>query len=309
MRTQCAVLSALTRAPDSQDGPGTLDGAAAFSLVRTITQSRGDRLHWENAQENVFCMNALADYARRFEDPSPALTATAAIDGRALGSVRIDDIRADAVSLMRPIEPADPGARRELALEAAGRGRVYYAARISYAEPAGASSAVNAGIDVRRELSVQRAGERVLLDNTAAVAQGELVRVDLFLSLPTARQFVVVDDPIPGGLEPVNRDLANASVVDAEAGDFQAAGGSWYFQFSDWRHYAVSRYSFNLRELRHDAARFYADYLPPGNYVLSYSAQAIAAGEFSHAPVAAAEAYDPDVYGLGRVGTLVVTPP
>jgi uncharacterized protein YfaS (alpha-2-macroglobulin family) len=70
----------------------------------------------------------------------------------------------------------------------------------------------------------------------------------------------------------------------------------------------VSRYSFHLRELRHDAARFYADYLPPGNYLLSYTAQAIAGGEFAHAPATAIEAYDPDIYGQDIAGTLTVTP-
>ena len=39
------------------------------------------------------------------------------------------------------------------------------------------------------------------------IKRGELVRVDLFVSLPTPRHFVVVDDPVPGGLEPVNRDF------------------------------------------------------------------------------------------------------
>ena len=71
----------------------------------------------------------------------------------------------------------------------------------------------------------------VLLANPARVRRGELVRVDLYMSLPTARNFVVVDDPVPGGLEPVNRDLANASLVDAAAGDFQAAGGAYWFRF------------------------------------------------------------------------------
>jgi hypothetical protein len=138
------------------------------------------------------------------------------------------------------------------------------------------------------------------------IRRGELVRVDLYMSLPTARNFVVVDDPVPGGLEPVNRDLATASLVDADAGGFQAAGGSMWFHYGDWQEYGVSRYSFYHQELRHDAARFYSDYLPPGNYHLSYSAQAIAEGEFAVMPTKALEMYDPDVYGLSLPGTLDV---
>jgi uncharacterized protein YfaS (alpha-2-macroglobulin family) len=136
--------------------------------------------------------------------------------------------------------------------------------------------------------------------------RGDLVRVDLFVSLPTARNFVVVDDPVPGGLEPVNRDLATASTVDADKGAFQAAGGSWWFRYSDWSSYGVSRWSFYHQELRHNAARFYSEYLPAGNYHLSYTAQAIAPGEFVIMPVKAEEMYDPDVFGKGVPGMLKV---
>ncbi|HLF09885.1 MAG TPA: hypothetical protein VJA26_01620, partial [Gammaproteobacteria bacterium] len=116
----------------------------------------------------------------------------------------------------------------------------------------------------------------------------------------------VVDDPVPGGLEPVNRDLANTSLIDADAGAFDAAGGSWWFQYSDWRDYGASRWSFYHQEVCHDAVRFYSDYLPPGNYHLSYTAQAIAEGEFTSMPAKAVEMYDPDVYGLSFPGTLNV---
>ena len=180
--------------------------------------------------------------------------------------------------------------------------------RMTYAPTDEAAIEVNAGVDLHKELSVQRNGEWVLLTSPMEVRRGDLVRVDLYLSLPTARHFLVVDDPVPGGLEPVNRDLANASEVDAEAGDFQAAGGSWWFRFTDWVGYGASRWSFYHRELRHDSVRFYSEYLAPGNYHLSYSAQAIAAGRFASPAARAVEMYDPDVYGLSLPGTLDVRP-
>jgi uncharacterized protein YfaS (alpha-2-macroglobulin family) len=180
---------------------------------------------------------------------------------------------------------------------------------MSFAPTAAASERSNAGIDVRRELSVQRDGEWLLLERAARIERGELVRVEIFLSLPTAGHFVVVDDPVPGGLEPINRDLATSSFVDADAGEFERAGGSWWFQFGDWQLYNLTRYSFHHQELGHDAVRFYSDYLPPGNYLLSYTAQAIAEGEFAQLPVHAEQMYDPDVYGTGLNGSLTVTAP
>jgi uncharacterized protein YfaS (alpha-2-macroglobulin family) len=68
--------------------------------------------------------------------------------------------------------------------------------------------------------------------------------------------------------------------------------------------YDISRWSFYRQEIRHDSVRFYSDYLTPGNYHLSYTAQAIAEGEFKSMPVLAEEMYDPDVYGKGTEAEL-----
>jgi uncharacterized protein YfaS (alpha-2-macroglobulin family) len=57
---------------------------------------------------------------------------------------------------------------------------------------------------------------------------------------------------------------------------------------------------------RHEAARFYADYLPAGHYHLSYGAQAMAEGQFSASATKAEEMYDPDVYGKGLPGQVTV---
>jgi len=116
----------------------------------------------------------------------------------------------------------------------------------------------------------------------------------------------VVQDPLPGGMETVNRDLATASTVDAAAGEFDRAGGSFWFKYGDWLDYGFSRWSFYHQELRHDSARFYADWIDAGNYHLSYTAQAIADGSFNAPPVTAEEMYDPDVYGRGIGRTLTI---
>ncbi len=303
--SSCAVLSAIAAGAlaGGEIGP---DGGVPFALVRAITQARGNRDHWENTQENVFCTRALLDYARRFEPAQPALEVTASLGAAPLGSARFGSVHDAAVTLARPIGPSDVGTASTLTLERRGTGRAYYAARMSYAPVEAAAEEVDAGVEVHREYSVQRGGRWVLLGNPVTLNQGELVRVDVYLSLPTAREFLVVDDPVPGGLEPVNRDLANASAVDADAGGFEAAGGSIWFRFSDWLGYGVSRWSFYHRELKHDAVRFYSDYLPPGRYHLSYSAQAVAAGEFAALPTRAVEMYDPDVYGLALPATVHV---
>ena len=304
MRSNCAILTGLTALGErNRQRVGDLP----FKLVRAITLTRGNRDHWQNTQENVFCMNALIEFSRVYEQIPPRMRVTAALDSASMGENEFTDIRDEAVTFSRDLREGDPGQIRKVRITREGDGRLYYATRLRYAPLLQYARRTNAGIDIRREYSVQRDDKWVLLEQPFNIERGELVRVDIYVSLPTARHFVVVDDPVPGGLEPVNRDLATTSVVDAEAGDFNSSGGSWWYNFDDWRGFGYSRWSFYHRELRHDAVRFFSDYLPAGNYHLSYSAQAIATGVFKIAPVHSEEMYDPDVFGKGRAGTLKVT--
>ncbi len=305
LRSQCAILQAFLAYGETEAG-AKLIGDVSFKLVRSITAARGDRDHWENTQENLYCANALADYRRIYEKETPALTARVALGSEPLGEARFNDFRTPAITLSRPNGSADAGRKLPLRIEREGQGRLYYATRLSYAPSDTTAQEVNDGLEIHREYSVERDGAWQLLESPMKLKLGELVRVDLYLSLPGARNFVVVDDPVPGGLEPVNRDLATASTVDADKGEFQAAGGAFWFRYSDWSEYGVSLWSFYHRELKNDAARFYADYLHAGNYHLSYTAQAMAAGTFTVSPARAEEMYEPDVYGKGLPAQLVV---
>ena len=305
LRTNGAILSAL--AAYARTDPGQqLVGDIPFKLVRYITQSRKNRDHWENTQENMFCMNALVDYSRQYESEKPAMKIRALFDAQVMGRAQFSDVRDNPVEFKRPIGANDPGRAAAIRLEREGQGRLYYSARLAYAPRTLKTDPVNAGIEIHREYSLERDGQWELLKSPMPLKRGDLVRVDLFVSLPAARNFVVVGDPVPGGLEPVNRQMATASTVDADKGAFQPAGGSWWFRYSDWSSYGVSRWSFYHQELRHNAARFYSEYLPAGNYHLSYTAQAIAPGEFVVMPVHAEEMYDPNVYGQGVPAVLKV---
>ncbi|HEX2752035.1 MAG TPA: large extracellular alpha-helical protein, partial [Alphaproteobacteria bacterium] len=258
-------------------------------------------------QENMFCMNALAAYSRVYENVKPDMTVKASLNGTAFGTTTFKDLRDDPVTFEKPMSPENVGQKATVDITRKGDGRLYHATRLRYAPRADFSKPVNAGMEVNREYSVERDGKWMLLKEKDSIKRGELVRVDLYLSVPAARNFVVVNDPLPGGLETVNKDLATASAVDADKGAFKAADGSWFFKFSDWQGYNVSRWSFYHKEMRHDRVVFYSEYLPPGNYHLSYTAQAIAEGQFTRMPTLAEEMYDPDVYGKSVMGELDVT--
>ncbi|MFH2043605.1 MAG: alpha-2-macroglobulin family protein [Pseudomonadota bacterium] len=305
LRSNCSILSSLLSAQAESD-QGAAIGDIPFKLVRSITQSRGNRDHWENTQENVFCLNALIDYSTMYEKGDPAMKVSVSFDGKKIGDTSFSSKSDPMVTISRPIREDDPGRLAKIDIKKEGEGRLYYSARISYDLKEDNAARINSGIEVRREYSVERDGKFILLNSPMDIKRGELVKVDLFVSVPTARHFVVINDPIPGGLEPLNTDLATASSVDADKGSFKAAEGSWFYQFSNWSYYGRYFWSFYHKELRHDSARFYADYLPAGNYHVSYTSQAIAEGKFTVMPVYVEEMYDPDVYGKGLPATLNV---
>jgi hypothetical protein len=177
---------------------------------------------------------------------------------------------------------------------------------VSWSPTSASSEPRLAGLEIGREYHVERDGRWVRLDAPVRVARGDLVRVDLYLFAPGPRNFVVVDDPVPGGFEPVNRELGTTSEVDADEAQEEFPPDALWFRYDDWQSFSLTAWTFYHRELRHDAARFYSEYLPAGRYRLSYVAQAIAPGTFAAPAPRAEEMYDPDVFGTGVAGTIEV---
>ncbi len=296
LRENCAILSVLLGLEKSVELKNQI-GELPSKLVRMITQSRKNRDHWENTQENMFCMNSIVDYAKEYEKVVPSMTGSVSFDSQEFGKFKFASVKDEAQTFIRPIIQEDLGVSKKLEVKKIGDGRLYYQAKLQYAPKKQFTELVNSGIEIRREYSVERNGKWELLSTPMNLKKSEIVRVDLFLSLPTARNFVVVNDPVPGSFEPINSDLATSSVLDASKGNYVASGGSWYLKFNDWISYNFSRWSFYHKEVGHSAVRFYSDYLSAGNYHLSYTAQVIAEGEFSVSPAIAEEMYDADIYG------------
>src|SRR5690606_33837819 len=105
-------------------------------------------------------------------------------DDESLGRARFSARTDAAIELSRPLRPEDPGVPRTLRLERGGTGRVHYTARVEYAPDGEAARPIDAGVALRKEIHVQRGGEWLLLDDDTLLSPGELVRVDLYVSLP-----------------------------------------------------------------------------------------------------------------------------
>lgn len=304
-RNDAAILSAFTSLSRTAYGKALL-GDTPEKLARSLVLAVGAGGFWPSTQENAFAITALSDYARLFEKSKPDILARAFLGNEPLGQAAFNSFTLPAVTLARPLSSSDVGLHQNFLIERKGVGRLYYAARASFAPMAEKSALTNAGMELIREYSVEKGGKWVLAGRPLEVKRGDLVRVDLYVTIPSGRYYVVADDPVPGGLEPVNRELATASGVDAAKGETEPAPGAYYYKSPEWNAYGWSRYSFYHQELRHGSARWYSDYLPKGRYHLSYVAQAVAAGTFTAQPALAQEMYSPDVYGKGLTEKLTV---
>jgi len=151
-----------------------------------------------------------------------------------------------------------------------------------------------------------------------SVSEGELVRVRMRVTVKSERHFLVLDDPLPAGLEAVDLSLRTAAALpgpgvalqaddngddasDADQGDDpnQWGYGSWDSGWwSPWDH----------KELRDDRVVYVATYLWPGVYTASYIARATTPGVFMRPPAHAEEMYNPSVSGRSDGGVFTVTP-
>src|SRR3546814_1385230 len=66
-------------------------------LVRAISQNQRQEGYWGNTQENMFCANALADYAAAYESVTPDLQVTATLDDTPLGTAELKGVSATPV--------------------------------------------------------------------------------------------------------------------------------------------------------------------------------------------------------------------
>ncbi len=153
-----------------------------------------------------------------------------------------------------------------------------------------------------------------------SVAEGELVRVRMRVTIKSERHFLVLDDPLPAGLEAVDLSLRTAAALPGPGAAFETSGdadddtgsdesdngsanrwgyGTWDSGWwSPWDH----------KEIRDDRVVYVATYLWPGVYTASYIARATTPGVFMRPPAHAEEMYNPAVSGRSDGGMFTVTP-
>ena len=283
------------------------DHALLAQSVRWLVVARAAQ-RWQTSIDRALGVLALTTYAVNTGELGGDFAYRVLLDDRqVLAGLVKPSTTPTAASTKLPLTGVTPGKTSLLAFTRDGTkpGRLYYTLDLRYATPARGVDALNRGFAVSRSYTLLDAPSTPV----TGARLGDTVRVTVTVIAPADRNYVVIDDPLPAGLEPVDvrlrttdpalRAKLNGERVAAsqrQAGGYAAPWLRWYY--SPWQQVDV----------RDDRAVLMTDHLARGVYEYVYYARATTTGDFFVAPTHAEETYFPEVFGRTDSARFTVGP-
>jgi uncharacterized protein YfaS (alpha-2-macroglobulin family) len=275
----------------------------ASKLARGILAARTHGA-WASTQETVWSLMALDDYRRAQEAVAAKIDAEVFLGEASIFKATLTGIEQQSVSV--PASAIVPGA--SITIDRKGQGTLFWATELRWSTASMPTMPVDDGLFVDKRIRTVTPSEltealksvpkarapdpKALLETKVKV--GEMVLIDLLVETVTARDQVVIDDPLPAGLEPI--DVRLATVAPSAA---TTEGPMLAHAIASSRERSLGAPpTFTLhREQRDDRVLTFAGHLDPGLYHFRYLARATSVGRFVTPPTTVAAMYDPDTHG------------
>jgi hypothetical protein len=269
-------------------------------MVAYLSRARRSDGRFRNTQEAAYTLTALSDMVRIREAQTPTFTANVSLGGKQVASQEFKGRSLDVKKLKIPmaelLQGLAPSATLPFEFQRNGKaGTLYYGAVLRAAPTAPSQDSEERGLYVQRWLEPWQGGGQV---RTAKA--GEVLRLRVRISTPQQRNYVVVEIPLPSGLEAVDTTLASSAKLPGPAKKGSGTSdepAAWFWS------------PFNHTELRDDRVLLFADNLPAGLHTYSLAVRATTPGEFLLAPAHGEEMYAPEVYGRSEGGVFKIAPP
>ena len=285
-RATAAVLRALV-AIDEKD-------PSIPRLARGLLHLRQRSGGWRSTHEAAWALLTLDEYGKTTAaSPTGRLDAAVKLGETLLFSAPLrDDASLFAAKTIPMSELVSLGGQR-LVFSRDGEGTLRYEARLRYARKDLPTTPVERGLVVERFLRPVTAGtlkaalQSPVEKSAASARPGDLVLVEVLVATPDRRDQILIEDPLPAGLEPIDPTFVTS------ARDLSLAG-------ADAPHLH--------RELRDDRVVTFTGPLPAGLHTFRYLARATTAGTFSVPPTRAEAMYKPEINGRTGASSFTVLP-
>lgn len=267
------------------------------STLRWLMVARREG-RWESPHDTAIALLAITDFMLARGDAQGEFDYRVELNGetRLEGSAEAGRVHQEETVVI-PMAELLRGAINELRIArspAGAPGRLYYTAHLRYFTPAQEMEAVNRGIGISRQYFLADGDEEAPV---TAVRLGDIVKVKVTLFAPADLNFLVVEDFLPAGLEPIDTTLKTAPpelrrrLLEERR-----------LAYREGRRYAP----FGHTEMRDNRVALFARFVPKGVYEYTYFARATTPGEFLLPPVTAYEQYFPEVWGRSDSGRFLV---
>jgi uncharacterized protein YfaS (alpha-2-macroglobulin family) len=204
-----------------------------------------------------------------------------------------------------------------LSFKKEGAGTLYYDMVLKYYLPPEKTPTREEGLIVSREYyALDDVKEEKPLTEFKA---GENYKGHITLVVPQELHYVLVQDPIPSGFEPIDMTLATtsrAAALQAGAGGSDHEGeegddGYGNERFAGYDDVITTEdygtdYGFAHQEIRDDAVVWSDEIVPPGVYHIRYPIRATTAGTYLMPGAMAFEFYEPEIFGRSRMRTIEI---
>ena len=307
-RSLCSILESLTKFSElSSNG---IDVSELKELANSVRYVRDDLPRWMSTQDNVFCTRAMLEFSDFMSSKVGEFLATVDLKSHSSRTTtRLADawefnLKTTRLQQSYTLNPQIVGERGAIEISRQGNGTAFYNFELSYLTSADEKLNRFSGLEIHREYVVYRNQESHILQPGDHVHKGEIVVVNLYLNNKIDRYFVVVDDTVAGGIEPVNYELGTTSEFDLSHGRHDILSSSqWSEEFKDA---SPGSWDFEYRELDLQNVRYYAKRLDRGKFHLQWIGQVITPGEFKVIPTHVEEMYRPIMFGKSEPWTLIV---
>ena len=260
-KSYCSVINGLVS--------GKSDKAIIHKLINAALEYRRDfKGDFGNTISNSYCLMALKAFMDNYENSQSGAQYVLSINDqkRTLGnnqSVSFNDLNLNEYSA--------------LTVQTNDSANAYLQARIAYTIDRSTVEPFANGLSIKRSYfkyhkNQWELSEKLIFD------KGEWIKIRLEIDNPIMKRFIAVTDFIPGGLNSIDKSLSNNAPVPI----LNSLEQSYYF---------------SEQQLTPETAKFYAEFLPSGKYVIEYLTQAQYQGNYSALSAKVEEMYDDDIYG------------